>query len=90
MHVNTQDRIINSVTGFEAWTNFAINNRIDPGNNTLFIRGLVWNITVPHYGRVFFDAGLGLVLVVGDEFTLLRFAGLYDVDEARLCAAMDQ
>lgn len=89
-HGSTHDRIYNSVTGFDDFSNFAYNQTIYPATDEYFIRGLAYNLTIPGYGIVFFDSGLGIFLYVDDEFVEVKFSGNYQTDSAELCEAMDQ
>lgn len=90
IHESYKDRIYNSVTGFEESNNYAVNRTFDPVIGELFIRGLAYNITVPGYGIVFFDSGLGVFLNVDGQFAEIKFSGNYQADPAELCEAMDQ
>jgi hypothetical protein len=90
LHMNTHDRLYNSVTGFSVFNNFAFNQTVDPSTNEYFIRGLAWNVTVPGYGIVFFDAGLGRFVLVNGVFVELQFSGNYLADQDLLCQAMSQ
>ena len=89
-HATMHDRIYNSVTSFEAKNTFAYNQAIDPDTNEFFIRGLAYNITVPGYSIVYFDAGLGIFVLENDGFVEVKFAGNYQADTDILCEAMDQ
>lgn len=89
-HGSTRDRIYNSVTGFAVYSNFAYNQALDPAINEYFIRGLAYNITVPGYGIVYFDSGLGIFVYEDGEFVELQFSGNYQADTGVLCEAMDQ
>jgi hypothetical protein len=88
-HATMHDRIYNSETGFEVKNTYAFNQAIDPDTNEFFIRGLAYNITVPGYGIVYFDAGLGIFALVDSEFVELKFSGNYQADTEILCEAMD-
>jgi hypothetical protein len=89
-HATMHDRIYNSATGFEVKNTYAFNQDIDPDTNEFFIRGLAYNITVPGYGIVYFDAGLGIYVLMDGEFVEVKFSGNYQADTAILCQAMDQ
>jgi hypothetical protein len=84
------DRIYNSVTGFSVSSRFVVNQTLYPEEGELYIRGLAYNITVPGYGIVFFDSGLGVFYNVDDQWVLVKFAGNYQPDTELLCEAMDQ
>jgi hypothetical protein len=84
------DRIYNSVTGFSVSSRFVVNQTLYPDAGELYIRGLAFNITVPGYGIVFFDSGLGVFYNVEGQWVLVKFAGNYQPDTELLCAAMDQ
>ena len=85
-HATMHDRIYNSNTGFEVSNTFAFNQTLYPDTGTSFIRGAAYEITVPGYGPVYFDTGLG-IFVDGSE---VKFVGKYLDDTALLCEAMDQ
>jgi hypothetical protein len=84
------DRIYNSVTGFSVSSRFAFNQTVYPEEGEVYIRGLAFNITVPGYGIVFFDSGLGVFYNVDGQWVLVKFAGNYQPDTELLCEAMDQ
>jgi hypothetical protein len=84
------DRVYNSVTGFSVRNRFAVNQTIYPEEGEIYIRGIGYNITVPGYGIVMFDSGLGVYYNVEDQWVLVKFAGNYRDDPERLCAAMDR
>jgi hypothetical protein len=84
------DRIYNSVTGFSVSSRFAVNTTIYPEEGEAYIRGIAFNITVPGYGIVMFDSGLGVFHNVDGSWTLVKFAGNYQADIDLLCEAMDQ
>jgi hypothetical protein len=84
------DRIYNSVTGFSVASRFAVNQTLYPDEGELYIRGIASNITVPGYGIVMFDSGLGVFHNIDGSWTLVRFAGNYQEDIDLLCEAMDQ
>ena len=83
---NMHDWIYNSETGFGVRSTFAYNQKFYPDTNASFIRGAAYEITVPGYGPVYFDAGLGF-FVDGNE---VKFEGIYLADPDLLCEAMDQ
>lgn len=89
-HGLTHDVVYNSVTGYEVSYSYAVNRTIDPAINEYFIRGMAFNITVPGYGIVYFDSGLGIFLFVDGQYVLVQFSGNYQGDTDLLCAAMDQ
>jgi hypothetical protein len=84
------DRIYNSVTGFSVSSRFAVNQTLYPDEGELYIRGIAYNITVPSYGIVFVDSGLGVFYNVDGRWVLVKFAGNYHPDTELLCEAMDQ
>lgn len=84
------DRIYNSVTGFSVRSRFAVNQTIYPEEEEVYIRGIAYNITVPGYGIVMFDSGLGVFYNVEGQYVLVKFAGNYQDDPELLCEAMDQ
>ena len=84
------DRVYNSVTGFSVSNRFVVNQTLYPDEGELYIRGLAYNITIPGYGIVHFDSGLGVFYNVEDRWILVKFAGNYQDDPALLCEAMDQ
>ena len=84
------DRIYNSVTGFSVSSRFAVNQTIYPEEEEVYIRGIAYNITVPGYGIVMFDSGLGVFYNVDGQYVLVKFAGNYQDDPELLCEAMDQ
>jgi hypothetical protein len=84
------DRVYNSVTGFSVSNRFVVNQTIYPAEEEVYIRGLAYNITVPGYGIVMFDSGLGVFYYVDGEYILVKFAGNYQDDPGLLCEAMDQ
>lgn len=84
------DNIYNSVTGFSVSSRFVVNQTLYPDEGELYIRGLAFNITVPGYGIVMFDSGLGVFYNVEDRWVLVKFAGNYQDDPELLCEAMDQ
>lgn len=87
---NSQDRIYNSVTGFSVANKYTVNQTYYPDTSELYIRGVAYNITVPGYGPVYFDSGLGL-FYLGETGTIeIKFAGNYQPNTAALCEAMDQ
>jgi hypothetical protein len=88
--VKTEDRIYNSETGFSANSTFAVMQTLDPEIVEYFIRGVAYNVTVPGYGIVFFDSGLGIFLLVDGAFVEVQFSGNYQADTTTLCEAMDQ
>ena len=90
LHATLHSRIYNSVTGFEVKNTLAFNQEVNPDQTEYFIRGVAYNITVPGYGIVHFDAGLGIFVVVDDEFVELKFAGNYVDDTDYFCEAMNQ
>lgn len=85
-HATMHDRIYNSDTGFEVRSTFAFNQAFDPYTSESFIRGAAFEVTVPGYGPVYFDAGLG-IFVDGNE---IKFVGKYVADTELLCEAMNQ
>lgn len=87
---NSQDRIYNSVTGFYVSNKYTVNQTYYPDTSELYIRGVAYNITVPGYGIVYFDSGLGVYYIVDGEYIEIKFAGNYQADTAELCEAMDQ
>jgi hypothetical protein len=89
-HVNAQDRVYNSESGFEVFYSWAYNQAVDPDTNVYFIRGEAYNITVPGYGIVYFDSGLGIFVLVDGEFVEIKFSGNYQADDTLLCEAMNQ
>jgi hypothetical protein len=89
-HVITFDRVYNSVTGFDVYYNYAVNQTFDPAINEYFIRGMAFNIIVPGYGIVYFDSGLGIFLFVDGQFVTVQFSGHYQADPDLLCEAMNQ
>ena len=90
VHAITHDRIYNTVTGFEVKNTFAYNQEVDPEGTEFFIRGVAYNITIPGYGIVYFDAGLGIFVLVDGDFVEVKFSGKYQADEEQLCEAMNQ
>jgi hypothetical protein len=84
------DRICNSMIGYSVSSRFAVNQTLYPGEGELYIRGLAFNITVPGYGIVMFDSGLGVYYNVEDRWVLVKFAGNYQDDPELICEAMDQ
>ena len=84
------DRIYNSVTDFSVSNRFVVNQTLYPDTGELYIRGLAYNITVPGYGIVYFDSGLGVFYNVDGRYVLVKFAGNYQDDPELLCEAMDQ
>jgi hypothetical protein len=84
------DRIYNSVTGFSVSSRSAVNQTLYPDEGEIYIRGIAFNITVPGYGIVFFDSGLGVFYNVEGQWVLVKFAGNYQPDTELLCEAMDQ
>lgn len=84
------DRIYNSVTGFSVRSRFVVNQTLYPDEGELYVRGLAYNITVPGYGIVTFDSGLGVFYNVDDQWVLVKFAGNYRDDPELLCEAMNQ
>jgi hypothetical protein len=84
------DRIYNSVTGFSVSSRFVVNTTLYPDEDELYIRGLAYNITVPGYGIVMFDSGLGVFYNMEGRYVLVKFAGNYQDDPALLCEAMDR
>jgi hypothetical protein len=89
-HENAHDRIYNSVTGFSVYNNYAVNQTYDPATSEIYIRGVAYNITVPGYGIVYFDSGLGVFYIEDGNYIEIKFAGNYRPDTASLCEAMDQ
>lgn len=89
-HATMHDRIYNSATGFEVKNTYAFNQTFDPDTNEFFIRGLAYNVTVPDYGIVYFDAGLGIFVLVDGGFVEVKFSGNYQADTEILCEAMNQ
>jgi hypothetical protein len=87
---NSQDRIYNSVTGFSVSNKYTVNQTYYPTAGELYIRGVAHNITVPGYGIVYFDSGLGVYYIIDGSFILVKFAGNYQADTAPLCEAMEQ
>jgi hypothetical protein len=87
---NSQDRIYNSVTGFSVPSKYTVNQTYYPEISELYIRGVAYNITVPGYGPVEFDAGLGVYSIENGNYTETKFAGNYLSDTEALCEAMDQ
>lgn len=90
LRINTNEQISNSVTGFSVPNTAAYSEAIDPSINEYFIRGLSFNITVPGYGIVYFDSGLGIFVLVDGEFVEVKFSGNYQANTALLCEAMNQ
>ena len=90
IHAITHDRVYNSESGFEVKNTFAFNQDVNPDGTEYFIRGVAHNITVPRYVIVFFDAGLGIFIVVDGDFVEVKFSGNYQADENLLCEAMNQ
>ena len=88
--VKTEDRIYNSETGFSVHSTYAVTETLDPESGATFLRGVAFNITVPGYGPVFFDAGLGVYLIVDGSYVLEKLVGNIQFDTAALCTAMDQ
>lgn len=84
------DRVYNSVTGFAVSNRFVVNQTLYPDEGELYIRGLAYNITVPGYGIVHFDSGLGVFYNVEGQWVLVKFAGNYQDDPELLCEAMNQ
>lgn len=87
---NSQDRIFNSVSGFSVTSKYTVNQTFYPDTSGLYIRGVAYNITVPGYGIVYFDSGLGVYYIENGNYNLVKFAGNYQADTAVLCEAMDQ
>ena len=77
LRIDTNEQISNSVTGYSVHNTAAYNEAIDPADNEYFIRGLSFNITVPGYGIVYFDSGLGIFVLVDGEFVDVKFSGNY-------------
>jgi hypothetical protein len=84
------DTVYNSVTGFSVSSRFAVNQTIYPEKGEAYIRGIAFNITVPGYGVVMFDSGLGVFHNEDGDWNLVKFAGKYQEDIDLLCEAMDQ
>jgi hypothetical protein len=87
---NSQDRIYNSVTGFSVFNKYTVNQTYYAVTSELYIRGIAYNITVPGYGIVYFDSGLGVYYIEAGSYSLIKFAGNYQPDTTALCEAMDQ
>ena len=87
---NSQDRIYNSVNGFSVTSKYTVNQTLYPDTSELYIRGVAYNITVPGYGIVYFDSGLGVYYIENGNYNLVKFAGNYQADTSALCEAMDQ
>ena len=90
LRIDTNEQISNSVTGYSVHNTAAYNETIDPSNNEYFIRGLSFNITVPGYGIVYFDSGLGIFVLVDGEIVEVKFSGNYQPNTTLLCEAMNQ
>lgn len=87
---NSQDRIYNSVTGFSVTSKYTVNQTFYADTSELYIRGVAYNITVPGYGIVYFDSGLGVYYIDNGNYIEVKFAGNYRPDTEALCEAMDQ
>jgi hypothetical protein len=90
IHAISHESVYNSESGFEVKNTFAYNRDVSPDGTEYFIRGVANNITVPGYGIVFFDSGLGIFVVVDGDFVEVKFSGKYEADEALICEAMNQ
>jgi hypothetical protein len=68
----------------------AFNREVDPDETEYLIRGVVYTVTVPGYGPVFFNAGFRIIVAVDDDLVIAKLAGNFRGDTEILCEAMDQ
>ncbi|MEA3337536.1 MAG: hypothetical protein U9R25_16680 [Chloroflexota bacterium] len=87
-HNRARDRIYNTESGFEVHSRWAQNVKYyAPFDTWGTTSGLGWNVTVPGYGSVWFEAGH---CTYDSELGEASCTGHRVYDEAALCEAMDQ